>query len=188
MKQVYIMRGIPGSGKSTIACRLAGCGSYATHSTDALCMVDGEYQFDAELAPQRHAQNLENFKASLEKGVDVVIVDNTNVKVQQYEPYVTAAQAAGYHVAFVELLHPTLDEADERNAHGVPRDVINQMMLDWEPSQHCATVDAVSKAALIVEYLTKNVKTFILAAFSLGFFAGAIIAGLSVTLAWVFSP
>jgi len=46
----------------------------------------------------------------------------------------------------------------------------------------------VSKAALVVEYLTKNVKVFISAAFSLGFFAGAVVAGLGVALAWMFSP
>ncbi len=190
MKHVYIMRGIPGSGKSSIAWDLPAlviCGSSAIHSTDDLCMVDGEYKFDLELAPQRHAQNLENFKASLEKGMEVVVVDNTNIKVQQYEPYVTAAQAAGYRVAFVELLHPTLDEAVERSTHGVPRETINQMILDWEPSQHCVTVDAVSNAAIIVEYLTKNLNRVTVEAALLGFLGGVVVGGLGVTLAWVFS-
>jgi len=176
MKTVYIMRGIPGSGKSSIAWDLPAlviCGSSAIHSTDDLCMVDGVYQFDAELAPQRHAQNLENFKASLEKGVEVVVVDNTNVKVQQYEPYVTEARAAGYRVAFVELLHPTLDEAVERNTHGVPLETINQMILDWEPSQHCAIIEDVNKAALVVEHLSKTYRLLIGVALSVGFVVGA---------------
>ncbi|GAG25938.1 unnamed protein product, partial [marine sediment metagenome] len=136
LKTVHIMRGVPGSGKSTvarsIACSYPGSFNstdpekgewvtdYAIHSTDDLCMVDGEYQFDIELAGERHAQNLENFKDSLERGVPCVIVDNTNVKISQFAPYADAAQAAGYAVVFVEVAHPSLEVAVERNTHGVP--------------------------------------------------------------------
>ena len=150
LKFAYILRGIPGSGKSTVARKLTQ--SYenpglevAIHSTDDLCMVDGEYRFDAALAAERHAQNFENFKNSLYKGVPCVICDNTNVKGQYYQPYVDVALLMGYVVVIVEMVHPTLDEAVERNTHGVPREVINQFLLDWEPAQHCITVDMVDE-------------------------------------------
>jgi tRNA uridine 5-carbamoylmethylation protein Kti12 len=50
MRYAFIMRGIPGSGKSTVASMLRQAfiddenpaGNYVVHSTDDLCMVDGE--------------------------------------------------------------------------------------------------------------------------------------------------
>jgi predicted kinase len=193
---VFIMRGIPGGGKSTVAKAIARSypgqfvgtnpdtgkwsRDYAIHSTDDLCMVDGKYQFDIELAGERHAQNLENFKDSLEKGKAAVIVDNTNVKVSQFAPYVEAAQAAGYAVVFVELAHPSLEDAVERNTHGVPREVINQMMLDWEPSQHSATVAKVVEAAKALENLQSTVKFFFWTGVAGGSFLGAFV----MAVAW----
>lgn len=178
MRYAFVMRGIPGSGKSTVARMIAESfknqGDRASiHSTDDLCMVDGEYQFDVELAPARHAQNLENFKDSLERGIPCVIVDNTNVKTEQYIPYVSAAQVAGYRVVFVELPHPPPLEAASRNAHGVPLEVINQMVLSWEPSQHCATVQVVKEAANIVRALQRTRRNMVLGALTVGLFLGA---------------
>ncbi len=190
-RTVFIMRGVPGSGKSTVAEQIVESYGYCgpgpapvIHSTDDLCMVDGEYQFDIELAGERHAQNLENFRGSLEKGVQAVIVDNTNVKVSQYAPYVEAAQAAGYTVVFVELHHPALMVAVDRNTHGVDLETINQMMLDWEPSQHCVTVEDVNEAAKAVKLLQANMR----AVGWVGFAIGSVVGSFIVALAWLVSP
>ncbi len=180
MKFAYIMRGIPGSGKSTVARQLASQG--AIHSTDDLCMVNGEYQFDTALAPERHAQNLFNFVKSLEAGVYCVVVDNTNVKVQQYEPYVKAAREHGYVPIFVEMAHPTLEEATERNTHGVPREVINQMIMDWEPAQHCVTVAKVDAAYETVKALQTRTRGMVFFAFGSG---GALVLLIVLISAWL---
>lgn len=194
-KYAFIMRGIPGSGKSTVAKMIArGCfpgqanldGSQwlsdaVIHSTDDLCMVDGEYQFDIALAGERHAQNLQNFKDSCAAGKPCVIVDNTNVKVEQYRPYLKAAEAEGYRVVFVELPHPAPIEAARRNAHGVPIEVIVQMIMDWEPAQHCVTVAKVEHAARVVSNMQKALKSALL----IGFAVGAVFGSLCVGLAWL---
>jgi len=188
-KYAIIMRGIPGSGKSTVAKMIAeGCfpgqfsstdvdegqwfSDYVIHSTDDLCMVDGEYQFDIELAGERHAQNLENFKWSMEDGIECVICDNTNVKFSQYSPYIRAAESAGYRVVLVEMPHPAPILAAARNAHGVPLETINQMILDWEPAQHCVTVDKVNQAYETVKFLQDRFKLFVIAAFGIGALLG----------------
>jgi predicted kinase len=188
-KYAFIMRGIPGSGKSTVANNL-GQGlypgqfnstdpadgewvpDYVIHSTDDLCMVDGEYQFDIELAGERHAQNLQNFKDSLDSGIPCVICDNTNVKFSQYSPYVRAAEAAGYRVVLVEMPHPAPVLAASRNSHGVPIETINQMVLDWEPAQHCVTVDKVNQAYEIVKTLQERFTMAVLGAFIVGSLVG----------------
>ncbi len=186
MRFVYILRGIPGSGKSTVAQQLARKTDEPAviHSTDDLCMVDGEYQFDIELAGERHAQNLENFIGSLDKRVPCVIVDNTNVKVEQYAPYVESAQTAGYAVVFVEVAHPDLDVAVARNTHGVSEEIINKMILDWEPSQHSAIIENVNEAAVILEVLQAR-EQFVL---WLGFTAGSVIGSATIALAWALWP
>ena len=196
-RYAFIMRGIPGSGKSTIAKLIArGCfpgqanldGSQwlsdaVIHSTDDLCMVDGEYQFDIALAGERHAQNLQNFKDSCAAQKPCVIVDNTNVKTEQYRPYIKAAEAESYRVIIVELPHPAPILAAQRNAHGVPIEVINQMVLDWEPAQHCVTVAKVEHAARIVSKMQKALKSAIL----IGFAGGVALGAVSVGLAWLLS-
>jgi hypothetical protein len=156
-------------------------GNYVVHSTDDLCMVDGEYLFDAALAGERHAQNLLNFKKSCAAGVSCVIVDNTNVKTEQYLPYLKVAEDAGYRVVIMELPHPAPIVAAQRNKHGVPLEVITQMIMDWEPSQHCVTVAKVEKAAEIVRKIQIMTKTAIL----LGFVAGVFFGAFCVTVLWL---
>jgi predicted kinase len=146
-------------------------------------MVDGEYQFDIELAGERHAQNLENFKVSLEKRIPCVIVDNTNVKVSQYAPYVEAAHDLAYTVVFVELHHPALMVAVDRNTHGVPKEVINQMMLEWEPAQHNAVVEDLLEAGKVVKLLQAREKIILWFAFGVGSIVGSAV----IAFAWALS-
>jgi len=132
MKIAYIMRGIPGSGKSTVARQLVSGGRGIIHSTDELRTVKGKYIFDPQTDWKKHQRNLELFCKSLKEGVPIVVCDNTNVKKSQYGIYVTAAKAAGYMVAIVSMPHPNPEEAAARNTHGVPIHAIKKMILDWE--------------------------------------------------------
>jgi tRNA uridine 5-carbamoylmethylation protein Kti12 len=186
MKTAFIMRGIPGSGKSTTVRELIRgydnlALSVAVHSTDDLCMVDGEYKFDIELAGARHAQNLENFCDSVADGVPCVICDNTNVKTAQYQAYVDAAELMGYMVVIVELVHPKPGVAYERNSHGVPLEVIERMISDWEPAQHCVTVENTKVAMDTVKKLVR----FRRAAHVASFVMGAILCGGLTALAFL---
>jgi hypothetical protein len=192
----FIMRVIPGSGKSTVAWSLSADlfrPTYpvdefaigieqrsAIHSTDDLFMVDGKYQFDREVLAERHAQNFWNFKVSLAKGLSPVICDNTNVKVEYYHPYMKAAEDAGYSVVIVEMPHPSPALAACRNSHGVPAEIINQMIMDWEPSQHCVTVAKVEHASRIVEKLQRTSRTIA----ALAFCSGIVLATVCYSILW----
>jgi predicted kinase len=142
------MRGIPGSGKSTVAERIAKgleqhsffsrekgicSGKARIHSTDNYFMVDGEYRFDPTKLGEYHKTNFEAFKESVATGYPVVICDNTNTTKWEYERYQKAAEEAGYIVSIISMPHPEPEVAAERNSHGVPLEAIKRMLKRWEP-------------------------------------------------------
>lgn len=131
MKRVTIMRGVPGSGKSTAAKLLAG-EIGVIHSTDSYFYINGKYVHDISLLSQNHERNFKAFCESLRKGVAIVICDNTNVQRAHFARYVSVAEAAGYQVDIVTMPHPDLEVAAARNEHGAPLETIRQMIVDWE--------------------------------------------------------
>jgi predicted kinase len=130
-KDAYIMRGVPGSGKSTKAAELAG-DKGVIHSTDTYFMVAGQYRYDPSKLQEYHSRNQAAFEQSLQDGVPVVICDNTNVRVAHMLPYITVARRYGYRVHIVELPHPDPVVAAQRNSHGATEDTIRRMLRNWE--------------------------------------------------------
>ncbi len=133
VKVAYIMRGVPGSGKSTVAQVLA-LADGAIHFTDKY-FVDrytGVYRFNPKILGIYHKLNLRAFKKSIGNGVAVVICDNTNIRHSCWKPYADAARAAGYIVAVVSLPHPDPVVAAKRNTHGVSEEAIRKMIDSWE--------------------------------------------------------
>lgn len=157
-KVVYIMRGLPGAGKSTRAAQLAeaaeqaelaavlagaaGCAAAAAaaaaaaiHSTDSYFFdAAGVYRFNAEQLGVNHQRNFDAFCGSLAAGVGTVILDNTNLQPWQFEKYVAAAWQRGYRVreeVVGEFTEAAAAVYAARNSHGVPHDKILIMLEQW---------------------------------------------------------
>lgn len=131
MSTIYLMRGLPGSGKSTKARSL---GVATIVSADDFFMRNGVYEFDATKLGEAHAMCRLTAKFAMAKGLPVV-VDNTNCSAWEMRPYVEAARAYGYAVAFVEADAPWAKDPAEcarRNAHGVPLAAIERMLARWD--------------------------------------------------------
>jgi NEDD4-binding protein 2 len=146
-KIIYINRGLPGSGKSTKALTLAP--KENIFSTDEYWMKDGRYVFNARLLGEAHSWNTERVRLSALKGITPIVVDNTNVRRRDFEPYVKIANTYGYTVveAFPDspwwneirprIANKTFTDADvkvfcEKNTHSVPFESIKNMMTKWE--------------------------------------------------------
>jgi hypothetical protein len=102
-QELIIMRGIPGSGKSTKAKSLVGGG--VIHSTDDVISSNGDYNKffndmiasnDFSMLSKAHAKNLENAISSMESGITPVIIDNTNIRPFEPKSYVQKALELGY--------------------------------------------------------------------------------------------
>lgn len=92
--------------------------------------------FDPSKLGKYHMQNIERTEKAAQKGVDTIIIDNTNIKHWEMRAYARIAQDNGYEVEFVESNSPWARDAMEcarRNRHGVPLDKIIQMLQGYEP-------------------------------------------------------
>lgn len=125
------MRGVPGSGKSTVARTIAGENG-KIHSTDEYFYENDTYRFDHTKLKEYHNKNFSKFCSSLIDGVSTVVCDNTNIAKWQYQRYVSEAKKYGYIVAIIAMPHPEPKVAAKRNIHGVPQHVIKKMIMDWE--------------------------------------------------------
>jgi len=127
MRNVVIMRGLPGSGKSTVAKKLAATveGAVIVSADDGL-MVGGQYQFDVTKLGAAHGACQAAFKTALAFNKPLVIVDNTNTTPQEIQRYMDMAQNFGYE-AVVMVVPCDVDTSAARNTHGVPREAIERM-------------------------------------------------------------
>ena len=144
MKAVLINRAVPGSGKTTFAKNIfaavssAGL-SIAVHSTDEYFMRDGRYVFDVSRLGEYHRRNLAAFKESLAKGIDLVVVDNTNLHPWETEPYTDAARAAGYRIILMNFMPREFEKhmesqkvtTEKPDAHGVPESTMREHIADF---------------------------------------------------------
>ena len=132
-KKLYIVRGLPGSGKSTFAEALVGA-DFLVCEADKYFMVDGEYKFDATKLKQAHeyCRNLVEtyMKDSLvnDQFYREIAVSNTFTQEWEMQAYFDLAEKYGYMVftVIVENRHGGV------NQHGVPDDKLEQMKNRFE--------------------------------------------------------
>lgn len=141
MKKVYVVRGLPGSGKSTRAGQLAAGGG-VVHSADDFFMLNGEYLFDVSRIKEAHEWNFAKFCQSLEKGVEVVVCDNTNSRAWEYFHYIEAAWWYGYQVEIESMDMISAEDSAARTVHNVPIEFIQKLINQWEPD---APIDAAAE-------------------------------------------
>lgn len=150
MKQLIIMRGLPGSGKSTeaqaraTAHMVARGKSVAICSTDDFHMQDGKYVFQQENLGRFHVLNQRLVAGLMKLEVELIIVDNTNIRYRDMSSYRLSAREYDYKVKVL-----TIGEAElkgehtpsyiswcaEHNTHNVPREVIERMAMNFESTR-----------------------------------------------------
>jgi hypothetical protein len=123
-----LIRGLPGSGKSTVAKLF----DKALHFEADMYFLDadGNYQFDASKIKNAHNWCRHSVMDAMKEGHPIVVVSNTFTQEWEMDVYYLLAEELGYRVTsmIVENRH------DGKNIHGCPDDKIEQMKTRFEIS------------------------------------------------------
>ncbi len=124
-KRLIIIRGIPGSGKSTYAQKLVneltGEGKTVKHiESDMFFMKDGEYKFNMKLLGVAHKWCFDTVFNSFNEN-DTVIVSNTFTTMKELAPYMDRAKVEGYDTTIYRMAN------EFQNQHGVPEETLQAM-------------------------------------------------------------
>lgn len=131
-KTLYIMRGLPGSGKSAVAEALASGNVYAADDYPGL--YGDNMSFNPSLLPKAHESTKNKIIEAMDKGELRIALANTNTQHWEMAPYIKEAQKRGYHVTFVHVegtVNPTGELTS--NIHGVPSEALDRMKSRFEP-------------------------------------------------------
>ncbi|XP_063161774.1 NEDD4-binding protein 2-like 2 isoform X2 [Candoia aspera] len=136
-KRLLILRGLPGSGKTTLSHILLGqsCNGIVFSTDDYFHQINGCWAYNVSQLGAAHEWNQNRAKEAMDLGRSPIIIDNTNTQAWEMKPYVKAALEKGYHVEFHEpetwwKFNP--EELEKRNKHGVSREKIVQMLERYE--------------------------------------------------------
>ena len=134
-REMVVMRGLPGSGKSYHIANNNGMKGAVVCSADDLFYNDqGVYVFQPWLIGKAHeACKVKLVKAMMAKE-SLVVVDNTNTQAWEYELYPILAEALGYKFELYNIFDGGLTDQElfERCKHGVPLEAIGKMRDRWE--------------------------------------------------------
>nr|XP_058132967.1 NEDD4-binding protein 2-like 1 [Dasypus novemcinctus] len=136
-KRLYLLRGLPGSGKTTLARQLQHDFPKALifSTDDFFFREDGAYEFNPDLLEEAHEWNQKRARRAMSAGASPVIIDNTNLHAWEMQPYAAMALENNYEVIFREpdtRWKFNVQELARRNIHGVPREKILRMKEHYE--------------------------------------------------------
>ncbi|XP_068207115.1 NEDD4-binding protein 2-like [Palaemon carinicauda] len=129
-KLMIILKGLPGSGKSTIAENIKMLYENAVIcSADHFFMVDGKYMFNPEKLKDAHGACQTKAREAAKRNKSVIVIDNTNIKNWESSCYLQMCKTYHYVALMVEPRTPwrfDVKELLKKNSHGLKEDIISR--------------------------------------------------------------
>ena len=123
---LILIRGLPGSGKTTLAKKLEKTHPNAVHlEADMYFMKDGKYEFNAAILPYAHKWCADSARIFMDNGKDV-IVSNTFSTNKEMKPYVEHAQKLKIDIKVYRM------KSFFGSIHDVPEETIEKMRKRFE--------------------------------------------------------
>lgn len=124
---LIIVRGLPGSGKTTLAYALVRSGLVLNHheADQFFTDEDGAYNYLKSKIGKAHEWCIGCVEDSLKNG-ESCVVSNTFVRKREMKPYFELAERYGVDVQVITAQGPW------KNEHDVPDEVITRMKQNWE--------------------------------------------------------
>jgi predicted kinase len=141
---LYIVRGLSGSGKTTVAHRLAATSlenGGQVFSADDFFMESDRYAFDLSKLGEAHEDCQTRVREALINEAEAqhhwriaIVVANTFSTRWEMEPYLNMAKELNIQVNVLDLYDGGLSDSElaERNVHEVPINIIAKMRERWE--------------------------------------------------------
>lgn len=145
------MRGLPGSGKSTIAEIIAGGNCSAMFDKDGfrykkadngfIVSTDyyfedswpliGNYNFKEEVINTHHKKARDLIERFMIEEKTPIIFDNTNTRFEYFSNVISNAEKYGYKTVIIEVPHISVNECFNNNSHGVSLETLEKMEKKW---------------------------------------------------------
>ena len=144
---VVILRGLPGSGKSFLShnCseHLSSASKFTICGADDYFMEEGSYKFKPNLLPKAHTYCLSQFLNALSSEKEIVVVDNTNSQLWEYQIYVYLCEILGCNYQILEVPCPTSTIAEmyrSRCIHNIDPPAMERILHRWEEDERAVLI------------------------------------------------
>lgn len=126
-QKLVLIRGLPGSGKSTLSADLDGgedINDFHHFEADSFFMQNGVYIFDQSKLGAAHKWCQSSTESWLALG-ESVIVSNTFTTLKELSPYINIARVYNINPIVITCT------SDFGNVHNVPQEAIERMKARW---------------------------------------------------------
>jgi hypothetical protein len=136
-KEVFIIRGLPGSGKKLLALSM----EYKKYRPFSICYYndffykyDGNYVYNRNDMDRALLYSYNKFINSISDNINTIYVLGVFENPYQYQNYIDLAEANGYKVNIIEIFCPNEDYLfyfNKRSVHNIPMKVSLRLYDNW---------------------------------------------------------